>query len=71
MKTLEEVKCTSLAIAGTHSQPRGQIGDRFPLDSTPIILGLKMNSLPSWTMFVEREKISPLVSTPYILEATH
>ena len=68
---MEGVKCTSLAIAGTHSQPRGQIGDGFPLDSTPIILGLKMNSLPSWTMLMERENISPLVSTTYILEATH
>ena len=47
MKTLEEVKCTSLAVSGTHSQPRGQIGDEFPLDSTPIILDFKMNSLPS------------------------
>ena len=68
MKTLEEVKCISLA---THSQPTSQIGDEFPLDSTPIILDFKMNSLPSWTMLVEREKISPLVSTPYVLEATH
>lgn len=71
MKTLEEVKCTPSPISGTHGQPTDQIGDEFPLDSTPIILDFKMNSLPSWTVLVEREKISPSVPTPQILEATH